>query len=106
MAGTCTSWTRSKAQLIGTTVMRPPKIVDIMLHHIFVHVPHHADTRIPCYELERAASAIEAAYPGLITDRRLRIRDYARATRECKLFDFETSRWVRLPRRGAPAVDA
>lgn len=82
------NWTRSKAQLVGTTVMRPPRVIDALLHHIFIHVPHHVDARIPCYELRRAADAIKRAFPGVVVDRPLRLRDYGRATRMCKLFDF------------------
>ena len=90
------NWTRSKAQLIGTTVMRAPWLIDVALHHIFVHVPHHVDARIPCYELSNAAKAIDTAYPGIVQERPFHFRDYIRATRACKLFDFETSRWVRV----------
>ena len=88
------NWTRSKAQLVGTTVMRPPRVVDALLHHIFIHVPHHVDARIPCYELRRAADAIERAFPGVIVERPLRLRDYVRATRMCKLFDFRDGCWL------------
>ena len=90
------NWTRSKAQLIGTTVMRTPFIIDLALHHIFVHVPHHVDARIPCYELSRAAKAIDSAFPGIVKERRFHLRDYFRATRACKLFDFDGSRWLRI----------
>ena len=90
-------WTRSKAQLIGTTVMRAPWLVDVALHHIFIHVPHHVDARIPCYELSHAAEAIDKAFPGVVTERPFHLRDYLRATRDCKLFDFTTGRWVRYP---------
>ena len=93
-------WTRSKAQLIGTTVMRAPWLVDIALHHIFIHVPHHVDARIPCYELSRAAIAIDSAFPGVVTERPFHMRDYLRATRDCKLFDFATGRWLRYPKAG------
>jgi acyl-lipid omega-6 desaturase (Delta-12 desaturase) len=90
-------WTRSKAQLIGTTLMRMPWAVDVFLHHIFIHVPHHVDARIPCYELNRATAAIDQAFPGVVTSRPFRFRDYVRATRECKLFDFEIGEWKQYP---------
>ncbi len=88
-------WTRSKAQLIGTTVMRAPWFIDVALHHIFIHVPHHVDARIPCYRLSKAAKVIDEAYPGVVQQRSFRFSDYIRATKACKLFDFETSQWVR-----------
>lgn len=89
-------WTRSKAQLVGTTVMRAPWLIDVALHHIFVHVPHHVDARIPCYRLSQAADAIDSAFPGVIKQRSFHLRDYFRATRDCKLFDFANSRWIRI----------
>ncbi len=88
-------WTRSKAQLIGTTVMRAPWFIDAALHHIFIHVPHHVDARIPCYQLADAAKAIDEAFPGIVLERSFRFKDYLSATQACKLFDFETSQWVR-----------
>ena len=89
-------WTRSKAQLVGTTVMRAPWLIDVALHHIFIHVPHHVDARIPCYRLSQAADAIDTAFPGVIQQRSFHLRDYFRATRDCKLFDFSSSRWLRI----------
>jgi acyl-lipid omega-6 desaturase (Delta-12 desaturase) len=89
-------WTRSKAQLIGTTVMRVPWFIDIALHHIFIHVPHHVDARIPCYELSDASKAIDAAFPGIVKTRDFRLRDYYRSTKACKLFDFDASRWLTI----------
>ena len=89
-------WTRSKAQLMGTTVMRAPWLIDVALHHIFVHVPHHVDSRIPCYRLSMAADVIDAAFPGVIQQRPFHLRDYFRATRNCKLFDFTAGQWIRI----------
>jgi len=52
------------------------------------------DMRIPMYNLEKATDAIEAAFPGTITDRRLRFRDFMANTRRCKLYDFDAGRWL------------
>lgn len=96
-------WTKYRAQMEGTTILRMPRILDaLFFHNIFVHVPHHVDMRIPCYHLEEAATAIEQAFPDVVTDRRFRIRDYVRATRTCKLYDFELGHWV--PYSAAAAV--
>src|SRR5688572_17229506 len=92
-------WTPVKAQLTGTTVLRVPRAFNFFFHWIFVHIPHHVDVRIPCYHLSRAADAIKEAFPGLVAERRMRLRDYIRTTRACKLFDFDTGRWYSY-RRG------
>ena len=92
-------WTPVKAQLTGTTILRVPKGFNFFFHWIFVHVPHHVDVRIPCYHLTRAAESIKEAFPGIVAERKMRLGDYIRTTRACKLFDFDTGRWYSY-RRG------
>ena len=77
----------------GTTVLRFPWLVNLWFHHIFVHVPHHVDPRIPCHQLPAAAAAIEAAFPDTVVDERFRFRRYLRATRNCKLYDLDAGAW-------------
>ena len=36
------------------------------------------------------------AFPGVIQQRPFHLRDYLRATRDCKLFDFTTGQWLRI----------
>jgi omega-6 fatty acid desaturase (delta-12 desaturase) len=88
-------WNKFRAQMEGTTVLRVPKGINFFLHWIMVHVPHHVDMRVPMYRLEEAAAAIEEAFPGTVIDKKLRLRDYVAQTRSCKLYDFETGRWMR-----------
>ncbi|NNN02848.1 MAG: fatty acid desaturase [Acidimicrobiaceae bacterium] len=87
-------WTKFKAQVEGTTVLRAPKGANFLLHWIMVHVPHHVDMRVPMYHLEEAAAAIEAAFPGTVIDKKLRWRDFVANTRACKLYDFDAGRWT------------
>ena len=87
-------WTKVAGQLDATQVLRAPRGMNIFFHWIFVHVPHHVDPRIPCYHLEEAATAIDEAFPGHLVDSKLRMRDYVRTTKSCKLFDFESGRWL------------
>jgi acyl-lipid omega-6 desaturase (Delta-12 desaturase) len=91
------AWSKFGAQMEGTTILRIPRVLDVFFHNIFVHVPHHVDMRIPCYHLRLAATAITAAFPGVVVDRRLRMRDYFATTGACKLYDFGTQRWLRYP---------
>jgi len=87
-------WTKFKAQMQGTTVLRAPKGLNFFIHWIMVHVPHHVDMRVPMYHLEEAAAAIEAAFPGSVIDRPMRFRDFVANCRACKLYDFDAGRWL------------
>jgi omega-6 fatty acid desaturase (delta-12 desaturase) len=88
------TWTSFHGQVEGTTVLRIPWVLNVFLHDIFVHVPHHVDVRIPCYELRRAADAIIASFPE-VDHRRFRLRDYRSSVKACKLYDFDAQRWLR-----------
>jgi omega-6 fatty acid desaturase (delta-12 desaturase) len=87
-------WTQYKGQMESTTVIRIPALVNrLWFHNIFVHVPHHVDTRIRFDHLPRAAAAIAAAHKDAVRSTRMSIRGYLRTTRACKLYDFETGQW-------------
>lgn len=89
-------WSQYRGQMESTTVLRLPAIVNrLWFHNIFVHVPHHVDTRIPFHQLKPAAAAIAAAFPNTVRDSRASIREYIRTTRACKLYDFQTGTWLR-----------
>ncbi|CAN5536145.1 fatty acid desaturase [soil metagenome] len=88
-------WTQFKGQMESTTVLHLPRLMNrLWFHNIFVHVPHHVDTRIPFHQLPAATAAIEAAYPSTVRTSRLSLREYLRITRACKLYDFEAGRWL------------
>jgi acyl-lipid omega-6 desaturase (Delta-12 desaturase) len=87
-------WTKFKAQMEGTTILRAPKGTQFFLHWIMVHVPHHVDMRIPMYNLEAAARAIEEAFPGTVHEGPLRFRDFVASSKACKLYDFDAGRWL------------
>ena len=87
-------WTKFKAQMEGTTVLRAPKGLNFFIHWIMVHVPHHVDMRVPMYHLEEAAAAIEEAFPGTVIDQPLRFRDFVANTKQCKLYDFDAGVWM------------
>lgn len=99
------AWTQFKGQMESTTVLRVPRVLNLWLHNIMVHVPHHVDMRIPYHALPKAAAAIRKEFPQVVRDTKLSLRAYLQATRTCKLYDFAAGRW--LPYRAAsnPAAD-
>ena len=90
-------WNRFRGQVEGTTVLWGPRGFDPLFHSIMVHLPHHVDMRIPCYRLADAARAIAAEFPDYVDQRPLRLSDYARSVRECKLYDFDAGHWAAYP---------
>ncbi len=88
-------WTQFQGQMESTTIVRIPWLVNrLWFHNIFVHVPHHVDARIPFHQLPTAASAIADAYPDTVRSSRFSARGYLRATRACKLYDFDGGQWL------------
>lgn len=88
-------WSQFNGQMESTTIMRFPRLVNgLWFHNIFIHVPHHVDTRIPFHQLPAAAAAITNAYPGTVRSSRFSVGQYLRATRACKLYDFEAGQWL------------
>lgn len=88
-------WSQFNGQMESTTILRLPAIVNrLWFHNIFVHVPHHVDTRIPFHQLPVAAAAIAEAYPDTVRSSRMSLRDYLRSTRACKLYDFDAGTWL------------
>lgn len=96
-------WNKFRGQMEGTTLLYVPVWLDFFLHRIFFHVAHHVDMRIPFYELPAACEEIREAYPDVVITRRLRLRDFFSNTRKCKLYDFESARWMTY-REGAEQV--
>jgi len=87
-------WNKFRGQMEGTTVLRVPRGVNFFFHWIMIHSPHHVDMRIPMYNLEKAAAAIEKVYPEVVHDAPLRFRDFRRNTKACKLYDFAEGHWL------------
>ena len=87
-------WTKFRGQMEGTTVLRVPKGLNFFFHWIMIHTPHHVDMRIPMYNLEMAARAIEKAFPNVVHDAPWRFGDFRRSTKLCKLYDFDEGRWM------------
>jgi omega-6 fatty acid desaturase (delta-12 desaturase) len=103
-------WTKFAGQVEATTILHAPRGLDVFLHWIMIHIPHHVDVRIPMYHLPRAGEAIVAEFPQA-KHGRLRLRDFVANTRKCKLYDFDTGTWYTYAEgsrqvTAAPAADA
>ncbi len=87
-------WTKFRAQMEGTTVLEGGPVFNFFFHWIMIHVPHHVDVRIPMYNLDVAAAAIEEAFPGTVHRAPMRFRDFVANSRQCKLYDFDAGKWM------------
>ena len=65
-----------------------------VLHHILEHTAHHVDMGIPLYRLKPAQALLEQRLAGHIVVQPFSWRWYADTARRCKLYDFETGRWL------------
>jgi omega-6 fatty acid desaturase (delta-12 desaturase) len=87
-------WSKYRGQVEGTTVLHAPGWLNLFVHWIFEHSPHHVDTRIPMYNLPEASAALIEAFPDDVVERDLRFSEYLRNTRACKLYDMDTGEWL------------
>ena len=55
---------------------------------------HDADAVVHRLYEGEAAAAIEAAFPGAVIDKPLRLSDFIANSRACKLYDFDAGRWL------------
>jgi len=102
---TSKEWNRRAAQTESTTILRVPWILNVFYHHIFIHVPHHVDARIPWYKLPEAADAITESLGDRVMDRRLRLRDYFVTAKACKLYDFDHGTWLTYKQAAEQGID-
>ncbi len=96
-------WNKVRGRIDGTNTWCAP-LLDFLWHNIFCHVPHHVDPRIPFYNLPRASAALAARLDGA-QPAKLRLRDYLRVAKRCKLYDFERGCWTDYQgRRATPEL--
>jgi omega-6 fatty acid desaturase (delta-12 desaturase) len=95
------SWDPVSGHVTGSTVVHVPRPLAWLLHDIFVHTPHHLDTRVPYYRLRRAWSDLRPAVAGLgVLEYRLTPSSVRRTFAACKLFDHATATWSPWPTAG------
>lgn len=87
-------WTPFHGQMIGTINYHIPKLLNIVLHNIYVHLPHHVHMKIPCYNLRKALEIIKINFKDYVVERNTIFADYIRSTQKCKLIHPETGEWM------------
>lgn len=87
-------WSFFRGQVRSSVHMKLPRLFELFILNIMDHTAHHADPKIPLYELHDAQRRIEAAYPHDIVGEAFTIRNWLRIFRVCRLYDYENHRWL------------
>lgn len=83
------------APFVSTTVhLTFRSSMGAVLHHIMEHTAHHVDMSLPLYRLKRAQKLLESRLDGHIVIQPFSWRWYADTARRCKLYDFDSRRWL------------
>ncbi|HKN95472.1 MAG TPA: fatty acid desaturase, partial [Pseudonocardiaceae bacterium] len=80
-------WTPNAGRLLVTTDYRYPRWLLFLTHNNSLHTAHHVAPIVPFYNLPRARAALDAAYPGMIRERRPGIRALWDVLRHCRYYD-------------------
>jgi omega-6 fatty acid desaturase (delta-12 desaturase) len=89
-------WSATIGQVACCVVVRANAVVEWLTHRILIHPPHHIDTRIPYYNLERAWSDLRPAYGDYVCQYRLSLGAVRKIFARCQLYDFDTHTWYRF----------
>jgi omega-6 fatty acid desaturase (delta-12 desaturase) len=77
----------------ATVHVELPRPIELILHNIMEHTAHHADPRVPLYNLEKAQKHLEDTY-GEIVVVPFTFGGFFNTLRTCRLFDYENHRWL------------
>jgi acyl-lipid omega-6 desaturase (Delta-12 desaturase) len=87
-------WTFFFGQIEGTVHVKLPRWIELLYHNIFEHTAHHADPKIPLYNLRQPQRALELAYPGGVTVQQTSLAQLRRTLKACKLYDYRRHCWL------------
>lgn len=88
-------WDNYYGQVIGTTNYKLPWWINIFIHNLFIHVPHHVQPALPFYNLPKAMNILMQKSGKDIFYRKSIIADYIASVKNCKLYDRESQKWQR-----------
>lgn len=87
-------WSYWESQIAGTTHVRFPQLIGLLMHNIMEHTAHHAFTSVPLYNLVKAQSAIESAFVGQVKVIPWTFSDFRETVSRCKLYDYKRHVWM------------
>ena len=87
-------WNYWESQIAGTTHVRFPKLISLLMHNIMEHTAHHAYTSVPLYNLIKAQSAIDSAFSGQVKVVPWTVSEFMKTVRRCKLYNYQRHVWM------------
>lgn len=82
-------WDAAQAQLFGTVHCDYPPGVELLCHHINVHIPHHLSTAIPSYNLRMAHNSLKQTWGKQLHEYRFNWDLMKRIIDQCHLYHPE-----------------
>ena len=92
--GDVSDWSYYAGQVQSTVHVELPRPIELVLHNIMEHTAHHADPRVPLYNLEKAQKHLEEAYGDEIVVVPFSLRGLFETLRTCRLYDYDNHRWL------------
>lgn len=87
-------WTPFHGQMVGTVNFHINPIMNLVMHNIYIHLPHHVHMKIPFYHLPKALEEIKKHYGEFVVENWNIFAYYMKASKKCKLFDPEKGEWL------------
>ena len=87
-------WSYFQSQIGGTVHVKFPRIIEMAFANIFEHTAHHADKRMPLYNLPQSQRALERQYPGDVVIQQASLSHLRDVLKRCRLYDYRANRWM------------
>ncbi len=87
-------WSFFAGQIQGTVHVIFPWGFNWVIQHIMEHTAHHADPKIPLYELPQAQRSLALAFPDDVVVHAFTMRTLRTSVRVCQLYDFDNHYWL------------
>ncbi len=98
-------WTRNASRLLLTTDYVYPRWLLFLTHNISIHTAHHVAPVVPFYNLPKAQAALKSAYPGMVRERRVRMRHLWHVLRRCHFYDTTSGFYTDFSRARVPVQE-
>lgn len=97
-------WDARRVQLEQSVHVIFPGPINFLFHRIMEHTAHHVRPSIPLYRLKKAQDKLEELHGDKIVRFKWSLRKHVEIISKCKLYDFESYRWLDFS--GKPTTQA